>query len=174
MKSFFFPVFPKKIFFYGLFLFTALCSLLTANSFHPWGQFKGNPAHTGVSPFSAPEKPELLFSFKTGGNIDSAPVVSADGSIYFGSWDSYFYALNSKGKLKWKYKTGDKIISSPALGADEKVFFTSEDSFLYALDETGNFLWKFPGKAPFSTPALDKPGNLYLGGKDCFFYSFTP
>jgi len=34
-----------------------------------------------------------LWSFKTGGNIVSSPVVGADGVVYFGSLDGYLYAL---------------------------------------------------------------------------------
>ena len=48
----------------------------------------------------------VFFDKLTGDVIHSSPAY-ADQTVYFGSWDSYLYALNAAdGKLKWKFKTG--------------------------------------------------------------------
>ena len=58
----------------------------------------------------------------------------ANGIVYFGSIDSYLYALDIKtGKEKWKFKTGDWISSSPAV-ANGIVYFGSSDGYLYAVE----------------------------------------
>jgi len=48
-----------------------------------WGYMHAVDAKTGTE----------LWSFKTGGNIVSSPVVGTDGVLYFGSLDGYMYAL---------------------------------------------------------------------------------
>ena len=50
----------------------------------------------------------LKKSFRKGGGIGSSPAIGADGTIYFGSGDTYFYAINLDGSLKWRFgPTGD-------------------------------------------------------------------
>ena len=58
----------------------------------------------------------LLWSYTTGGEVDSSPAV-ANGVVYFGSWDYNVYALNaSTGALLWSYATGYQVVpSSPAV-----------------------------------------------------------
>src|ERR1043166_8076675 len=42
--------------------------------------------------------------FPTGDAVTANPVV-AKGSVYVGSWDGFFYAIDAKtGKLRWSYK----------------------------------------------------------------------
>ncbi len=54
--------------------------------------------------------------------------------VYFGSDDSYLYAVDIKtGQEKWKFKTGAVVFSSPAI-SDGVVYFGSYDSYLYAVD----------------------------------------
>jgi hypothetical protein len=66
----------------------------------------------------------------------SSPAVCAYGTIYFGSYGS-FYALYPDGTLKWRYETGARVESSPTIGADGTVYFTCDDGYLYALKGTG-------------------------------------
>ncbi len=64
------------------------------------------------------------WKFKTGDQVASSPAVS-DGVVYFGSDDSYLYAVDIKtGQEKWKFKTGDEVFSSPAI-SDGVVYFGS-------------------------------------------------
>jgi len=83
----------------------------------------------------------LKWKFKTGDVVHGSPAIS-DGSLYVGSWDSYFYALDAAdGKEKWRFKTGEDpeihnqvgIQSSPAV-ADGVVYFGCRDSRFYAVD----------------------------------------
>jgi len=73
--------------------------------------------------------------------VHASPAI-ADGTLFVGSWDSYFYALDvANGKEKWKFKTGEDHeiynqvgIQSSAAVADGIVYFGCRDSNLYALD----------------------------------------
>ncbi|WP_016953549.1 PQQ-binding-like beta-propeller repeat protein [Anabaena sp. PCC 7108] len=85
---------------------------------------------------------ELKWSFKTGDQITSSPVIS-HGTAYFGSSDRYFYAMDIEtGQELWKFPTENRIIYSPTLSEDI-VYFSSDH--LYALSRTtGQEIWKFP------------------------------
>ena len=76
----------------------------------------------------------------------------ADGVVYFGSWDSYFYAVDAAaGAQKWRFHGGeDPLIhnqvgfqSSPAV-VNGVVYTGCRDSKLYAIDAaTGREKWQF-------------------------------
>ena len=83
--------------------------------------------------------------------IHASPAV-ADGTLYIGSWDSYFYALDAaSGRQRWRFKTGEDPninnqvgIQSSAVVADGVVYFGCRDSHLYALDAaSGAKRWAF-------------------------------
>ena len=73
--------------------------------------------------------------------MHASPAI-ADGTLFIGSWDSYFYALDAAtGKEKWRFKTGEDPdihnqvgIQSSAAVTDGVVYFGCRDSNLYALD----------------------------------------
>jgi eukaryotic-like serine/threonine-protein kinase len=109
----------------------------------------------------------------------SSPVV-AEGLVYFGSSDSYVYALDAAtGTLQWKFKTGDVVHSSPAV-ADGTIFIGSWDTYLYALDAAnGREKWRFKTGEDHQTynqtgiqasPAVAN-GIVYLGCRDANFYA---
>jgi len=86
---------------------------------------------------------KLLWSFQTGGPIDSSPAV-VDGIVYFGSWDGNVYAVNVANHAKlWSYSTGDHVICSAAV-ANGVVYIGSEDNNFYALHAiNGSKLWSY-------------------------------
>src|SRR5260221_9723167 len=57
------------------------------------------------------------WAFKTGKGIFSTPVIGGNGTAYFGSADTYFYAVNGAGKQVWRFKTGNLIDSAGFVGA---------------------------------------------------------
>lgn len=114
----------------------------------------------------------LIWKFSAGGAVTSSTRVGADGSLYFGCLDGYFYAVNPDGSLKWKKNLGEEIWSSPALLEGGKVVFIgsmAEDSAnVFALDgQTGEIIWKYKTGGPvFSSPAVSHDN------KAVFFCSF--
>jgi eukaryotic-like serine/threonine-protein kinase len=106
--------------------------------------FRADPAHLGVYPGAGvPVLHGVKWKFRTGGAIVSTPAVSG-GTVYFGSNDHNFYALEaSSGRQLWKFATKARITSSPAV-VDGRVFFGSYDGNFYALDAaSGKPLWQF-------------------------------
>ena len=130
-------------------LFLAVCSMMTG----PARASKANPADLrgaeAMTPSYKPPLPppahdftELLWSFATGGSVESTPAIE-NGVVYFGSADQHVYALDAdSGKLLWRYHTDSSAPFSPTV-VNGVVYFGSEDSQMRALDAaTGQPLWK--------------------------------
>ncbi|HUB05664.1 MAG TPA: choice-of-anchor D domain-containing protein [Myxococcales bacterium] len=71
--------------------------------------------------------------FKTTSDVDSAPAIGGDGTIFFGTADGTFYAVNPNGTQRFSFSAGARISSSPAIGPDGTVFFIADNGQLYAL-----------------------------------------
>jgi len=98
----------------------------------------------------------LRWKFQTGDVVHASPVI-ANGTLFIGSWDSWFYALDAAtGQQKWRFKTGEDHdiynqvgIQSSATVADGIVYFGCRDSNFYALDAaTGEKKWPSTTKVP--------------------------
>ena len=93
------------------------------------------------------------------------PAIGADGTVYFGTDNNNFYALDgSTGALKWSFATGGQIWSGPCIAADGTVYFGSYDQKVYAVDgTTGVLKWSFStnGQIGYCSPVLGPDGTLY-------------
>ena len=77
----------------------------------------------------------LKWQFITGNEIRSAPVVGADGTVYFGSDNNNLYAIDPDGNELWTFnEPTDDVKSTPVIGIDERIYFGADDSKLYAID----------------------------------------
>jgi outer membrane protein assembly factor BamB len=70
------------------------------------------------------------WSFATKARIDSSPVVTPDGRIFFGSNDGNVYAVEPNGKEAWKFTAGAPVSASPAVDGNRMVI-GSQDGRLY-------------------------------------------
>ena len=100
---------------------------------------------------------------RTLGFIAASAAIGTDGTIYIGSFDSNFYALNpDNGRVRWKFKTQDHIYSSAALSIDNQgttdaIYFGSADGNLYAVNPEGKLIWRYNTEAPIrSSPVLGR------------------
>ncbi|MDR2534878.1 MAG: PQQ-binding-like beta-propeller repeat protein [Treponema sp.] len=125
----------------GLFMLGA-CSQGT-----DWVQFRGEGGR-GVS--AARISPPLGIRWKIKLQLDDKPIwsfnppVVVGDTIYFGSEDGNFYALDvESGYMRWVFKSGAEINSIPY--ADSKqVYFGSKDGKVYGLQrKDGTELWNF-------------------------------
>lgn len=96
-------------------------SLLLSNnvftlSGSPWPTFRHDSRNTGSSSIRAAYTGDKPWMFQTGKGIFSTPVIDDKGTVYVGSADHFFYALNADGSLKWKYQTGEIIDSAGRVG----------------------------------------------------------
>jgi outer membrane protein assembly factor BamB len=108
-----------------------------------WPMFRGNAELQGVSQSQLPDKPTLLWSFKTAGPVKSSAII-AQGHVFIGSGDSNIYAFNlNDGKKLWSFQTADPV-EAPPLFVNETIFVGSLGGFLYALEAaTGKLRWKY-------------------------------
>jgi len=99
------------------------------------------------------------------------PVVIGD-TIYFGSDDGNFYALDvDSGYMRWVFKSGAEINSVP-YADKEQVYFGSKDGKLYALSrETGQEAWNFPVRSQINSQVQRyKDYIVFVGDADAIYF----
>ena len=156
----------------------------------PWPLFRRDRRNTGRSPIAAAYHGDKPWSFRTGKGIFSTPVIGADNTIYVGSADHCFYALNPDGAEKWRFETGELIDSAAALHRDGTVTLISGDRLMYHLRTDGEFedqdarvLWTFdvaaePGAGYVDwwegNVAIGYDGTIYAGNTNWNYYAIDP
>jgi outer membrane protein assembly factor BamB len=111
----------------------------------------------------------------------SSPALGADGRIYVGAQDGYFYALNPNGTLAWRFAATRPVQQHPVVANDGTVYI-GLDGVLHAFDPNGTVRWtaslgttSLPGG-----PALSPDGQtIYAFGHDeagpvATLYAFRP
>src|SRR4051812_17306139 len=94
----------------SLLLLGSCTALLAATD---WPMYRGDAALTGIAKSTVPDKPALLWSFKTGAAVRSSPVI-CNGKVFVGSDDSNVYALDFKtGTKVWEFKTDGPVQAAP-------------------------------------------------------------
>lgn len=109
-----------------------------------------------------------IYDAKVG--IDSSPAVDAEGNVYFGDTNGYFYSLDSNGTERWSKDLGEdldsdvSILSSPVVTNNGSVLIGRDLSMFYSFSLNGTKEWEYnPGGLIASTPAVDEDGRIYLG-----------
>jgi outer membrane protein assembly factor BamB len=140
----------------------------------PYGAAGQKPIIVETNFWAVTPNGTLKWVFETEDGVESSPAIGPDGTIYFGSYDGYLYAVTDngdKGILKWKFKTDGPIDGSPIVDGDGIIYFGSRDSILYALYPNGTVKWMFKAKDGFeSSPSIDGNGYLYIGSFDGNLY----
>ncbi len=115
---------------------------------------------------------DLLWNFKTNHFVATCPTVYKN-TIYFGSYDKYFYALKaSSGDFVWRCLTNGGIESSPIIKNDT-IFFGSVDGFIYALRLDGFMEWKFMTNHTVGCSPIINNDIIFIGSFDGYLYSLT-
>ncbi len=141
----------------------------------PWYRFHGNMQSTGLSTIdTGPDVGALSWSFTTGNQIVSSPVIGADGTIYVGSNDDRLYAFYYGG-LKWSCTTNGWIQATPAIGLHGTIYASSYDGNLYAVNPDGTVKWLYTtGNNLASSPVVGPDGTIYVGSNDDHLYAIAP
>lgn len=100
----------------------------------------------------------------TGREIRSSPLVA--DKIYFGSYDSYLYALNRNGTLAWRFEGCLGWVHTSPAYYEGLVYFGSCDGYMRALDaSTGKEVWNFSSAYIPSSPVV-YDGKVFFGAYD--------
>jgi len=122
----------------------------------------------------------------TGDSVTCSPAIGSDGTVYVGSNDTKFYALNPGGSVKWSYTSGGYFdTSSAAIGPDGTIYAGGEDGNVYAFNPAdGSLKWIYTVPTPSassgldnglsSSPALAADGTLYIHADDGNLYALNP
>ena len=129
-------------------LFVAAVSLTTGcRSRRDWVMFRGEQgrgatANAVYPPFGVKWKLRLQID-RNRLRAFNPPVVK-DGTIYFGSTDGNFYALDiESGFMRWVFKT-EGAINSVAAADNDAIYLGSNDGKVYAVSQKdGVLLWSF-------------------------------
>ena len=167
---------PNKHLKYTFLLFLFFLFIISACTRNTdWVQFRGEGGR-GVS--SSRITPPLGLKWKinlqTGDETIRSlnpPVIIGD-TIYFGSDDKNFYALDvNSGYMRWVFKSGAEINSIPYADND-KVYFGSKDGKLYALSrETGEEVWHFQTRSQINSQ-VQRYGDyiIFVGDADAIYF----
>lgn len=150
----------------------ALFEFESTNSSADAATLGGGLARTGVFPVSGiRETPRLRWKFDTRG-IVWGPIVAANGTAYFGSQDSSFYAVDiATGRARWSIRTAGGNSSGPTI-VGNTVYFGGGDAHVYALNVAdGSLRWRFQtGARIISSPAV-LHNVVYVGSDDGHVYA---
>ena len=122
---------------------------------------------------------ELVWQFPAVGSISSSPAVADDGTIYFGTEDGLFYALNPDGLPRWVFDTWYPILSSPAIDRDGIIYFGGIDYLFYAIEsvsqDSARIKWMVTTNSTISSSAaIGGDGMIYIGFNDFRLFAFQP
>ena len=146
----------------------------------PWPMFRRTTRNNGRSPVIPVKRGLEPWSFDTGKGMFHGPVIAGDGTIYMGSADTNFYALNPDGTEKWRVETGELIDSTAVIGDDGTVYVPCGDGYLRALNPDGTPQWALQplGDQGFLTwweghLTMDRNGILFAGNDDRRMYAIS-
>ena len=106
--------------------------------------------------------------------VPGSPAIADDGTIYAGSLNGNFYAINPDGTLKWSFDAGVPIAYTPAIG-DDGTIYVNAASGLYAFYPDGTIKWWFSADCLFlGGPAIAKDGTIYIGSNVSKLFAIRP
>ena len=141
-------------------------------SWTPWPMFHHDLQRTGLSLYVGAQSATLKWAFTTGDQVWLDPVIGADGTIYVGSDDDNFYAINPDGSQKWAAKVYP--CSPAAIAKDGTIYVGTYGKELHALNPDGTEEWTFDllGYYPRTDPGVGPDGTVYVSALG--LYALTP
>lgn len=112
-----------------------------------WPMFHHDLQNTGYSTSIAPQKNNLLWSYRTEFMIDSSPIVAYD-RVFIGSEDHTFYCFDANnGNIIWTFPIDGATSSATSAVYKGKVYVPRNYGYLHCLNSsTGSEIWTFsPG-----------------------------
>lgn len=129
---------------------------------------------TGLNNFFAIDmNGRLVWRFNRNKEIMAFPAAYSKGTLFFGCFDSNFYALDGEsGRIRWTFKAGDVTYTGHVWNG--MVYFGSRDYNVYCLDEDdGSLMWRFRTNGFVILPLVHNR-LLYFGSYDNNVYALNP
>lgn len=110
--------------------------------------------------------------------IDSEPVILANGQVAFGSSNTYLQIVDqNSGQFVWRHQvSSDGYIwrASPTVRADGTILVGGYSKKMVALQPKGEPLWEFEAQDKiFSSPAIASDGSIYFSSQDGYLYALN-
>jgi len=151
--------------------------------------FRGNPAHTFYGTGPVPERPRILWRFRTAtinntvrgtamtwtGAGWTGTAVKLGDYMFVGSPGGYVYCLEAtSGRLVWSHKGGGMFKGSACL-YENRLYIGNTDDLLRCLDAaTGKIVWTHnTGRDLDSSPCV-VDGRLYIAGENGYARCLDP
>lgn len=99
------------------------------------------------------------------------PTLGLDGTIYVGSHEGGFFALNPDGSLKWRATVGGTVGLAPNIGKDGNIYLACDDTQIYVFTPSGALLAvaSLDGLMPANTPAIVSNAQVYVPAGNSIF-----
>jgi len=116
----------------------------------------------------------VIWSYPTG-NVQSSPVIGADGSVVIGSLNGYLYKFNKQG-LVWTLALGAGTESNAAIDTDGTIYVGCQDGNLYAVSPSGTIKWKFNAgnRQVNAGPAIGDDHRVYFTTANFTLWAIDP
>ena len=142
-----------------------------------WPMLRGNPQHTGLSPYdTSNNNGGFLWNYSIGWSFHTEVSIGPDGTIYERYGGSHLIALNPDGTLKWNYTeegfVSDLSCSTPTIGPDGTIYVGFSDG-LTAFNLDGKVKWI--GDIATGSVVIGSDGTIYGGGSSSnYLYALYP
>jgi outer membrane protein assembly factor BamB len=138
-----------------------------------WALFRGDAGLRGYADVSLPDKPALLWTYKSDARTASSPVIYSQ-TAYWSDKRGRIYGIDAEGKPVFEYDFATAVEASPMI-SDSILYIGRIDGFMSALSLNGkDTLWNFEtlGQISASSNAGIFKGKeaVVFGSYDNFLY----
>jgi outer membrane protein assembly factor BamB len=85
---------------------------------------------------------DVAWRFAAKGKVFTAPAITDDGLVVFGSQDDHVYALREGGALAWAVDLGADVDGAAAIADDGSIYVGTDKGEVVRLDGKGNIAWR--------------------------------
>ncbi len=136
-----------------------------------WPLFRGDAQARGVAADTLPDRLEVLWTFSDqGAGFEAGPVI-AGGTVYVGSLDGHFYAVDlTTGERRWSFES-DLGFTAPAAVRGSRVYVGDVDGRFHCLAAAdGELLWDFETAGEIDSGANFHGDRVLVGSQDGRLY----
>jgi outer membrane protein assembly factor BamB len=122
--------------------------------------------NTFQSNYTGPQTNTTKWNISIGSVNGGSAVTGSDGTVYIGSKNGTFYAVNPNGAVLWTYNV-PSVSNTAAVGNNGTVYVLNSKGVLYALTSDGKFKWTcdtaIKAGAGSIAPVIGSDGTIYVG-----------